>query len=283
MPIIYADILIAINWLIDDLILSATACVLRLTTTRRRLLLAGLLGGISGLIVLLPPQSVTVSLLIKLLCACVLTAVAFPWYGFRSFLKTTVVFFSIAAMFAGILSGIWLHTSGETFLVRNGMVYFSVSPLWLALFAGVSYGAVRVYNRFTRKNAPSNCEYTLVIEHGGKRCSCRALYDTGLHLNEPFSGKPVLVVEREVVFEVADEPLQEALLLRQTVGAGYCNVRIIPYRALGNNGLLPAFMPKSITVHAAGKPPRDMSGAYVAVAENLGRGEFRALIGSGFL
>lgn len=282
MPIIYADVLIAVNWLVDDMLLSATACVLRLTVTRRRLVFAGILGGLSGLLILLPPLSVAVSLLIKLLTACVLTLVAFPWQNIKTFVKTTTVFFIIAALFAGILSGIWLHTSGELFLVRNGMVYFSVSPLWIAIFAAISYGTVRVYDRFTRKNAPKNCEYMLHIENNGKQCTCRALYDTGLHLNEPFSGKPVIVVERNVVDNLQDKVLCEALQMGSAISQknGH-SIRLIPYHSLGNEGLLPAFLPQTITVQATGQSPRDISGVYVAVAENLGRGEYRALIGNG--
>ncbi len=281
MPVIYADVLIAVNWLVDDMLLSATACVLRLNVTKKRLLLAGLLGGVSGLLILLPPFSVTVSLLIKLLCACLLTLVAFPWRGIKIFAKTTTVFFIIAALFAGILSGIWLHTSGEMFLVRNGMVYFSISPLWIALFAAVSYGTVRIYDRLTRKNAPKNCEYTLHIENNGKQCTCRALYDTGLHLNEPFSGKPVIVVERKVIENLQDNVLVEALQLQDTISSQRSRgVRLIPYHSLGEKGLLPAFLPKTITICAMGQLPKDISGTYVAVTETLGRGEYRALIGN---
>lgn len=284
MPVIYADVLIAVNWLVDDMLLSATACVLRLPLVKKRLLVAGLLGGVSGLLILLPPFSATVSLLIKLLSACLLTSVAFPWRGIKLFAKTTTVFFIIAALFAGILSGIWLHTSGELFLVRNGMVYFSVSPLWIALFAGISYGVVRIYDRLTRKNAPKNCEYTLHIENNGKQCTCRALYDTGLHLNEPFSGKPVIVVERKVIENLQDNVLAEALQTHATqTPQRLRGVRLIPYHSLGEKGLLPAFLPKTITICAIGQLPKDISGTYVAIAENLGRGEYRALIGNGLV
>ncbi len=284
MPIIYADVLIAVNWLVDDMLLSATACVLRLPITKRRLLFSGLLGGVSGLLILLPPLPTTVTLLIKLLSACLITLVAFPWRGIKTFAKTTTVFFIIAALFAGILSGIWLHTSGEMFLVRNGVVYFSVSPLWIALFAGISYGTVRIYDRLTRKNAPQNCEYTLHIENNGKQCTCRALYDTGLHLNEPFSGKPVIVVERKVIENLHDDVLCEVLQLQETMASKNSRgVRLIPYHSLGAKGLLPAFLPKTITICATGQLPQDISGTYVAVTENLGRGEYRALIGNSLI
>ena len=281
MPIIYVDVLIAVNWVVDDMILSATACVLHMPLAKKRLLFAGLLGGVSGLLILLPPFSVALSLLIKLISACLLTFFAFPWRGIKSFAKTTTVFFIIAALFAGILSGIWLHTSGEMFLVRNGIVYFSISPLWIALFAGISYGVVRMYDRLTRKNAPQNCEYILRIENNGKYCTCRALYDTGLHLNEPFSGRPVIVVERTVIEALEDTSLCSCLQFHDTLSSERSQgIRLIPYHTLENKGLLPAFLPKTVTVCAMGQSPRDISGTYVAVTENLGRGEYRALIGN---
>ncbi len=284
MPVVYVDVLIVINWIIDYILLSATACVLRIITSKKRMLFAAFLGGVSGCLILLPPLSVTISLLLKLFCAVVLTVTAFPWRSVKSLVKTTTVFFIISALFSGILSGIWLSTSGEMFQVRNGVVYFSVTPLLLAVLAGVSYVMVRIYDRFTRKRAPQNCEYTLFLELNGRFCSCRALLDTGLHLSEPFSGKPVIIVERSVLSSLVEKPLWEALGLQETMGAGTANgVRVIPYRALGNEGLLPAFSPSAVQIKTPGKAKRDITGVYVAATDDLGRGEYQALIGSDVL
>ena len=91
-------------------------------------------------------------------------------------------------------------------------------------------------------------------------------------------------MERGVLASVVDTPLSEALRLRETAGAGVSHgVRVVPYRALGNEGLLPAFSPTTVQIKTPGKAKRDISGVYVAVADNLGRGEYQALIGSDVL
>ena len=57
-------------------------------------------------------------------------------------------------------------------------------------------------------------------------------------------------------------------------------LRLIPFRSVGGEGLLPAFQPDALTVTDAAGRARDIGGGYVAITDALGRGEFQALIGN---
>ena len=46
MPIVYADVLVALNWVIDFLLLSATALFLHIPLNRVRVTLSSLIGGL---------------------------------------------------------------------------------------------------------------------------------------------------------------------------------------------------------------------------------------------
>ena len=266
MPVVYADVLVTLNWLVDYLLLSAVAVVLRIPVRRWRMVIAALVGGFSSCLIFLPPVPVPIRLVTDVTVAAVMVGIGFSFCGMAVFAKRTAVLFILSALFAGVVSALVQWTAGDILVVGNGQVYADISPIQLALFSVVSYASVRVYERVTRKHLSAEGEYHLHIEEDGGVYEGRALHDTGLHLREPFSGASVIVVERE--------PLTKAL-----PAVPKERIRMIPYRSVGGDGLLTAFRPKRVRLERRGKE-RDVTGVYVAVTETLGRGEYEALIGS---
>lgn len=281
MPIIYLDILIAVNFVIDYLLLSATSRILRLTPKRWRLLLGALFGAVSACLIFLTTAPTVSVLVFHFASACILIKTAFPFSNVSVFLKQVFVLYVISSLLSGVVSALWSLTESETFYACNGVVYFDVSPLMLTAFAVISYAIIRLYEYITRKRAPHGYAFSLRIDDGNGICECRALYDTGLHLTEPFSGKPVVIVEQAVIEPYLSAKHKEALLCAHLPpGVRGVHMRVVPFRSLGADGLLSAFVPKRLTVEANDRKQRDISGTYVALSKNLGRGEYQALIGS---
>ncbi len=281
MPVIYLDVLLAVNWVIDYLLISVTARILRLTPKRWRLALGGFTGALSACLIFLTTAPTLLVLVLHFLSACILIKVAFPFSKIAVFFKQTFVFYVISALFSGIVSALWSLTDSEAFYACNGVVYFDISPLLLTLFAVISYAVICLYEHVTRKKLPHGYAFRLRIDDGNGICECRALYDTGMHLTEPFSGKPVVIVEQTVIEPYLSEELKEALCCAAvpTASSVYTRVRLIPYRSLGTDGLLPAFVPRRLTIGAYNRTQRDISGTYVALSKSLERGEYQALVG----
>lgn len=277
MPIIYLDVLIVLNWFIDYLLLSLTARLLRVPPRRVRMVLGALAGGVSACQILLtaPPP---ISLLLHILSAALIMLIAFPQHSAKGFLRQLVVFVCLSALLSGLATALWYLTGSEAVLTRNGVIYFDISPLMLTVFALVSYGIIRLYERLTQKRASTGLDYVLTVDTGSGVCECRALHDTGLHLREPFSGAPVIVVCRQTLSPFLPPLFDERELRGGT--ATKLRLRWIPYRTVSSEGLLPAFVPASVTLRKLGRPPRDITGVYVALSDTLDRGEYTALIGS---
>lgn len=294
MPVIYLDVLIALNWFIDYLLLSATARILRLAVRRWRIVTGALLGASFSCLIFLPSIPVVLSLLIKLAAASLIVLVAFPWVGLKLYFKQLLVFFVISAAFAGISTAVWFFAAPAGFMVVNGVVYYDVPPLLLVGLTVLSYLCIRLYDRFIRKKAPVNREFTLILDCGGGEVHVRALYDTGLHLTEPFSGNPVAVVRYAAIAHALPPALKEALSQAglqpgetsppgEEGGAALAvqsRLRLIPFQTVGGNGLLPAFQAKRAEISAPGGHKKEITGIYIAVCPVLGRGEYEALLGS---
>ena len=129
MPVIYLDVLITVNWVIDYLLLSTTARILRLTPKRWRLVLGGLAGSLSACLIFLTPAPTLLLLVLQLVSACILVKTAFIFTNIIAFLKQTVVLYVVSALFSGIVSFLWFLTKSETLYTKNGVVYMDISPL----------------------------------------------------------------------------------------------------------------------------------------------------------
>ena len=293
MPVIYLDVLIALNWFVDYLLLSATSRVLRNPVRRWRIVAGALLGGVCSCLIFLPRMPAVLSFGIKLAAASLIVLTAFPWIGFKGYLKQLLVFFVRSAAFAGIAAAVWFFAAPSGFVVANGVVYYDVPPLLLVGLTVFSYLCIRLYDRFVRKKAPQNREFTLALDCGGGEVRVRALYDTGLHLVEPFSGSPVAVVRYAAIAHVLPPGLKEALAHSEasglSVGLGAAGssalavqsrLRLIPFQTVGGDGLLPAFQAKKAAICAPDGYCKEISGVYIAVCPVLGRGEYEALVGS---
>jgi len=273
MTVIYVDILLALNLFVDFLLLCATARLLHRPTTTKRQIIAALFGALSSLVILAPPLSRSLSLLYKAGVSAVMVLCGFPLAGLFSFLKTTAVLWIISALFSGVMTMGCHLLSPVGLFVQSGVVYYNVSSLLLVLLTVASYGVLILLDRLTRKRVAFRCAYRLEIAEGDSRVMLRALLDSGHSLQEPFSGAPVILVGKDALRELnCCRRMDEESCLYNG------HIRCVPFSSVGGDGMLTAFRPARVTLHADGRFT-DISGVWIAPVAALGRGEYDALIG----
>lgn len=269
--VIYVDILLALNWWIDFLLLLGVRRAMGGDGKPWRLAVGALVGAFTCLTLFLPPISVWLSLLLRLASAVVMVTVAFGLRPRRLWLREVILLFALSAGLAGFCSALYFFLAPQGFYVCNGVVYYSVPPLLLVALTVVCYGLLCLSEQILRRRAPQGHLFRVTLAYAGHTTAFSCLYDSGNHLAEPFSGKPVLVVERQVA-----EVLRIYIPTVADLPAGW---RLIPYNTLGGKGLLPAFMPDAVAVIMGGHTyPLPL--CYVAVCETLGRGEYQGLMGA---
>ena len=275
MPIVYLDILIVLNWVIDGLLLSAVAQWLRLSTRRFRILLGGFFGGIYSCMIVLPTLPSIIRIGLDIAVAFLMIRITFPYRRFALFLKTGFSFFAVSALFSGVVTLLSSWLGDERMVVNNGTLYVEISPITLTAFSIVSYAVMRLCERVSRRRMPHG-EYRIRWDDGAGECVGRALCDTGLHLREPFSNASVIVMEEKTAYPFLREDIKNAL--SETVP--HPRIRMIPYHTVGGNGLLPAFRPETVTLERLAGETLEITGVYVALCKSLGRGEYDMLIGN---
>lgn len=269
---IYIDLLVALNWWIDYLLLLGVRRALGGGARPWRLVIGALVGAMFCLVLLLPELPLWADLLIKLAGAVAMVLVAFRWQGWRGLARRSFLLFVLSAGLAGLCGLLYFFVAPQGFYVFNGVVYYAVSPLLLVALTVACYGVMWLSERYLRRRAPQGRLYRVSLTMGERSVVFPCLYDSGNHLVEPFTGKPVLVMERETLSPLLEVPDPECL----PVGHGW---RLVPYDTLGGSGLLPAFLPDKLVVMTRSGLV-ELSGCYIAVCDSLGRGEYHGLMGS---
>lgn len=269
--VIYVDVLLVLNGWIDFLLLLGVRRYAGGDSHPWRLALGALVGAGFGLTLLLPPLSLPASLVVKLMAAVVMVLVTFCWRGVGQLVRQVLVLFSLSAGLAGLCGMLYFFAAPTGFYVYNGVVYYSVPPLLLVGLTVVCYGILWVVERLTGRRAPVGHRWRVRLTVGQRQTEVTCLYDSGNHLTEPFSGLPVLVLERAVAEQLVSVPVSVADLEE-----GW---RVIPFHSIGGEGVLPAFVADKIEV-LSGEEATPLGRCYIAVCPRLGRGEYQALMGS---
>lgn len=273
--VIYVDILLVLNWWIDYFLLLGVRRSQGGGAKAWRLALGALVGAAACFALFLPAMPLWLSLTVKLTAALCMVLVAFRWQGWRRLLRRVFLLFAFSAGLAGVCSALYFFVAPRGFYVCNGVVYYAFPPLLLVGLTVVCYGLLWLGERWLQRRAPAGHLFRVRLHYGDAHVEFPCLYDSGNQLVEPFSGRPVLVVERDVAEGLLEVPPSVEELPPHS-GAGW---RLVPFDTVQGGGLLPAFVPHGAAVKIRSEW-RPLSACYVAVCDRLGGGEYRGLMGS---
>lgn len=271
--VVYIDVLYVVNLIVDYFILLACAKVLHRHEKRLRILLGAAVGAFSSMAIFLPSMNFLLSALLKLAFSVVIVAAAFRFTSAKQLIKLTACFYVISFVFGGIISAVWLFFTPPGLLVRNGVLYYDISPIALILASACCYIAVMLFSRFLHRHIPNEELYRVSVGLMGKNAAMDALLDTGNSLCDAITGLPVMVAEYRSVEKLIPGELRLFFRRGETGDLGSVagsalrgRVRVVPYRAVGGpEGLLPAFRPDRIAVLGK-KTQMEIRDALVAVS-----------------
>ncbi|BED92582.1 MAG: sigma-E processing peptidase SpoIIGA [Candidatus Paraimprobicoccus trichonymphae] len=251
-PTIYIDVLISVNLFISYSILIATSKFLYLKTNKKRIFLGAFLGALYSLSILLPELNFFVSLIVKLIMSIIIVIVTFG-FNFKNLLKITSCFYFMNIAFSGFIFILWFIFEPSGVILNNTEIYFNILPNVLVIFTIISYFTIQIINRFVG-NCKIDKDYScnLEIKVSNNIISLNAKIDTGNNLKEPFSNIPVLVVCEDLIKNVIPDNIRDFLCKKDMENVNLeslnTNVRIIPFKTISGEGLLPAFKPDYITI-----------------------------------
>ena len=257
MPIIYIDVLFAVNLIINYVLLKTTCVFVTLKETRLRIAVGAFVGALYAVLIFFPDFSLLYTSIFKFMISMLIIATAFPFYSFRSYIKAVIVFYLVSFAFGGCVLGVFYFSdigSRIGAVYSNGILYFNFP--WTVLLVSVLLFriSVKIFNVVSKKYYTTHSmKKKLLLYYDGKTAEVTALLDTGNSLIDPVSLSPVVVAEYKSIKTLFSSDIQgefERLntenitwVISEMVYKGL-PVRLIPFSSLGNeNGMLIGFSP----------------------------------------
>lgn len=274
---IYLDGVWLINGFVDYLLLVVSGNLTASPIRRRRILLAGALGGCYGVVCLLPGWDFLGSFPWRIVMAGLMCLAAFG--PGKTLIRQVVVLFLLTAAFSGIVLLLTELFAAPAAFVGSS-VYYPLSLGTLVLTAGGAYGAITWALGRLHHHGGDVVSVTLTLE--GKTEELTALRDTGNTLRDPITGAGVMVADLGILKKLlpnlnmrnTSEPqqLMEEICLQYP----YLRPRLIPYKTVGvPHGMLVGIKPQEVII--SGKR-ENLLVAFSPVDISDGGG-YRALLG----
>lgn len=252
--VIYLDIVMLVNFLVDLLLLIAANRLCGYPLKLSRAVLSAGIGAVYAGMCILPGFRFLGNVFWRLVVLGLMGAVAFGWN--RTILRRSVIFVFLSMALGGIALGL-----------GNGGI--------LALLAAAGGVCILCFVGFRGGASPKEL-VTVRLTYRGTTRELVALNDTGNALKDPITGQAVLVAGADVAKQMLGLTREQLLTPIETMAQSEISgLRLIPYRSVGNaNGMMLAVRMDQVVIGR-----QQVSNLVAFAPQILGAGEFQALAG----
>lgn len=266
--IIYADILVLENCIVDFFLLTLTMKCIKHKCKTSKLIISSIIGGIYTLVVILPKLSVLSSLPFQLITVFIMIKLVYGKSSIFNLIKLAAIFLIITFTLSGICFLISLKvecfTIGTSFKIEK----YSVKYIMLAIMIiYVAYSRITDYVK--EKLFINNFNFKIEFELEKKQYSFKGFLDTGNELVETITNLPCILIEEDLITDI---------------NFNDNNTYRIPYNSIGYGGSLRGIRINNIKITNQ-KQVYEMVDAIVCPCkQTLSReDEFNALLSRGIL
>ncbi len=257
MPVIYIDVLFAVNLLINYILLRSCCAFVELKINKWRVIFGAFIGACYAVLIFFPDFGLLYTTISKFLISMLIVASAFPFYSLRTYIKTLCIFYIVSICFGGCVLGVFYFSDIGARLgavYSNGIFYFNLPWTVLAIAGLLFFCAVKLFSYFSGKIYYSrNLKKRLYVTYNNATAEITALLDTGNSLIDPVSLSPVIIAEYNSLKGLFTEEVRDGLermekenitwIMSEITEKGL-SARLIPFSSLGKeNGMLIGFVP----------------------------------------
>lgn len=269
--VVYVDILVILNLIVDYFLLSASAAILRVKLSVFRQLASAAVGAFSSLYIFAPDLGLFFDLVFKAVICAVMVLCAFGFGGAKRFFRSAGVLFLVTCGFGGIMTAVWSAFRPKGMTVVNSVVYFNISPAVLISASVITYLLFMLLKAiFSRTSELADrCEITVTAEE--KSITMDAIVDTGNSIKDYLSGCEVIIADGEFVKVLlgSDNPVTDTRLKKR--------YRILPLSTVSGGGTLDGFRCDSAVI-SDGERTVKLEKPILAVSKTPLRDDYQAIV-----
>lgn len=255
--VVYIDVLFLVNFFMDFVVLSVTGALLKIRTKIRRRALGAALGATCYCTMLYLPREgrEIAGRALMLLSAGIMGILVFSIRRARILCRFLVIFYASTFFLGGAVTALYHYTRLGYYLRKavKGDLYAQLLAGLMALIvlSACMFGKIAAA-AISERRRERELYYEVELSLGKRRKRATALLDTGNHLREPVSRKPVILMDIAFAGELLDEGTGRAVsefYRTGLVGETGERIRLVPYHSVGkSHGLLIAVFLESLTI-----------------------------------
>lgn len=224
---VYIDVIFIENLIMNLSIILSEAIILKLTTGFFRKFLASIVGTFLYIF-----QMFFQITYLRLITSIIVVLIAFKPNKIKMFFKELIVLYFITFLFGGISFAIMNLKNNGVWKIAGGVLVGNFNLIFV--FSSAFIGFAILY--FILKEKNKHVFKRIIIGVDNFEFMINVFLDTGNLLREPYTDKPVIIVEKKAVNELIGEKCGENF---EKIIQGKVSVPIgmflIPYRSLGNS------------------------------------------------
>ena len=250
---VYADLLFLINFSMDFLCLFLTAQILRQKLHPIPAIAAAIIGGAYSIASLFINTHQFYVLLLDILVCAIMCYICFSHRNrsIREYITYCITYLACATVLGGIMTVLFNLFNKLNLPINSGGDQISS---WLFLLFAIISGSTATQGTKFIKKMPSKKTANIEIVFDKKSARLCGMVDTGNIINDPSSGKPVIIVNVKSVLSIIPQELSNAILsghvshLEKIPPEYIGKVRLIPGESVSGNCLLIGLVPDKIIV-----------------------------------
>ena len=287
METVYVDILVVTNFIADYFLLLLTAFLSANEVKRLRIFLGAGAASLSSLLIFAPELSAFLELAIRLAVSLLIVLITFGFVNARRYIKSVIVFYAANVILAGGAMLVWSLFAPNGLVVRNGAVFYNISPVLLIVTCAAVYLISLLVSKIISRRKSRGREYSVSLEFEGKKAQVRGIVDSGNMLRDVISGAPVIVCDYEKIKTLLCPELKE-IMSKQNFEMGFYSAlvnsryknrfRVIPFESLGSSGVMAALVMDRAVVKSDGKEQEIPDIIMAVTHKKIAGGEFDVLL-----
>ena len=256
---VYRDIILLENLCMNYIILFATAYIMKIKISHIRIIASSSIGAVYSIMLYMQILPIYSSIFMKIILSVVMVYISYAPKSVKIAIKQLIIFYLISFAFGGCAFALLYFVKPQDIFIKNG-VYIGTYPLKIALLGGI-VGFVITYIAFKiikNKATKEEMIYKLKIKINDKTVEVNALLDTGNKLKDPITLVPVIVIEKQKLYNFLPEEILENIdkiiggdsnkLIEENIKY-MSKFRVIPYNSIGKqNGLMLGFKADEVKI-----------------------------------
>lgn len=216
---VYLDIIFLINFIYDFIILLSSSIILKRNTKIIRIITGSLFGSLTMFIYFIRMNNIEI-IIYKLVVSFIMLVITFNYKNIKYFLKNLYYFYMIGIILGGLL---YFVNNNASFLKNNLLIGIILSVLSVFVYIKNIRDLKTNYNKYIK----------VKLYFKNYKINLNAFLDTGNKLKDPYTFKPIIIVNKNYIKEKD-------------------KVILVPYKTCNYEGLLECIKPNKIYIEKVG-------------------------------